>query len=329
MKISKNFLMYLLCLILLFIFSGCAKGKLLSNSPNIAADNNIVCESRYIAYITDESRVYIAYDDGSGEYIPGFDSVVQLSGGENELAALNSDGKIMFFNVSGRCVIEKLQDWEEIQKDFELGGNYVAHLYNLKKEMSGLTGINNINMQYPEWFICNKNDGNKVIYGVDWVKEQTDILKTWENIVKYKSVKEHIIGLKNDGTVMSYTEEDLSDWKDIVDIDCGQFFFGLKSDGSVLTTGYEKECIVKDWKDIIQISAAPNTTVGLNKNNTVLVAYSLDFGQSEACSWKDIILVKASYDYVFGVKSDKTIVVTSNEDRMFDFTNAPTPYLMD
>lgn len=59
------------------------------------------------------------------------------------------------------------------------------------------------------------------------------------------------------------------------------------------------------------------------------MAYSLDLGQSEACSWKDIIYVKASYYYVFGVKSDKTIVVTSNEDSMFGFTNSPAPYLLD
>ena len=148
MKTSRNILLYLLCLISLFILSGCTKGKLLSGSPNMVSDNGIVCEGKYIAYITDDSRVYIAYDDGSGEYISGFDSIVQLSGGESEIAALNSDGRLMFFDVINKCGIERLPDWEEVRESFELGGNTVFYLYNLKKEMHELDDIDNIYMQY-------------------------------------------------------------------------------------------------------------------------------------------------------------------------------------
>ena len=328
MKTVKNYSMSILC-VMLFVLCSCTKENQPPSGLDTVPESSIVCESKYIAYITEDSKVYIAYDDGSGEYISGFDSIVQISGGENELAALNSDGELMFFDVLNKCRLEYLPDWEEIVSDFELGGNAVAHVYNLQKEMLELDAIDNIHMKYPEWYICNKKDGTTVINGVNWIKEDIDIIETWKDIVKYKAYNEGVIGLKNDGTIVAhtYTEEDFSEWKDIIDIECGHFFFGLKSDGTVLTNGYEKECYVQDWKDIIQISAVPQTTVGLCKDNTVELAYHLDYGQSEASLWKDIIFVEAAYDYVLGVKSDKTIIITSTEDNKFDFSNAPVPYL--
>lgn len=75
------------------------------------------------------------------------------------------------------------------------------------------------------------------------------------------------------------TNEELSGWNDIVDIEFGFSFIGLKSDGSVLTTDYEKDWKIEDWHDITQISAAPNITVGLSRINTVLVVHDLYFGQ--------------------------------------------------
>lgn len=85
------------------------------------------------------------------------------------------------------------------------------------------------------------------------------------------------------------TNEELSGWNDIVDIEFGFSFIGLKSDGSVLTTDYEKDWKIEDWHDIIQISAAPNTTVGLSRINTVLVVHDLYFGQWEEASWENVV----------------------------------------
>ncbi len=323
------------------VTSSCgSKDDLITTGPYMMQDNSIVCESDYIAYITDDNRVYIAYSDGTGEYVPGFDSVVQLSGGECELVALNSDGKLVFYDLLEKCILEKFPDWEEISSGFELGGNNVSNLYNFQNELLELDSISNIHMEYPEWYVCNTKDGDVLINGVNWLEEDIAVVESWKDVVKYKSYTQNVIGLKSDGTILSHIYEneesdiynsddsDVSEWKDIVDIDCGFYFFGLESDGTVITNGwYSGECNVQDWQDIVQISAVPNTTVGLRNNKTVEVAYELDSGQSEATSWKDIILVKAADDYVLGIKDDKTIVVTLEENRAFDFTNAPAPFI--
>ena len=64
---------------------------------------------------------------------------------------------------------------------------------------------------------------------------------------------------------------------------------GLKSDGTVVATGYNQEgqCDVTGWKDIIAITAGGNT-FGLRKDGTVAVAGENVWNQYDVLGWTNI-----------------------------------------
>ena len=64
---------------------------------------------------------------------------------------------------------------------------------------------------------------------------------------------------------------------------------GLKSDGTVVATGYNQEgqCEVSGWKDMIAISAGGNT-FGLKKDGTVVVAGENVWKQYDVLEWTNI-----------------------------------------
>ena len=95
--------------------------------------------------------------------------------------------------------------------------------------------------------------------------------------------KDHVVGLKSDGTVevernsrLKYdwdwewdrwdvVKHDISEWKDIIAIACGSdYTIGLKLDGTVVATGGNEcgQCHVFDWRDIVTVTCSNRHTVG-------------------------------------------------------------------
>lgn len=134
---------------------------------------------------------------------------------------------------------------------------------------------------------------------------------------------EHIVGLKDDGTVVAvgdnyYGECDVSNWKDIVAVSAGvSYTVGLKSDGRVVAAGYSKygQCDVSNWKDIVAISAGDYHTVGLKNDGTVVAAGINNDGRCDVSKWKDIVAVSAGTHNTVGLKSDGTVVAVGNNDK--------------
>ena len=67
---------------------------------------------------------------------------------------------------------------------------------------------------------------------------------------------------------------------------------GLRSDGTVVATGYNRDdrCNVSGWKDIVAVAAGDDHTVGLKSDGTVVAAGDNDEGQNEVSDWTDIKL---------------------------------------
>ena len=91
---------------------------------------------------------------------------------------------------------------------------------------------------------------------------------------------------------------------------------GLKKDGTVVATGYNKhgECNVGGWTDIVAVSAGATHTLGLKKDGTVVATGSNDYGQCDVGGWTDIVAVSAGdgYGYTVGLKKDGTVVATGS-----------------
>jgi beta-lactamase regulating signal transducer with metallopeptidase domain len=134
----------------------------------------------------------------------------------------------------------------------------------------------------------------------------------------------HIIGLKNDGTVVACFsispvaegQFDISNWKDIVSVAAGGEVWayslltvGLKKDGTVISTDLNGHSFdVSSWKDITAISAGAWTIIGLRKDGTVVEAGLDEQYVNGVSSWKDINAVSAGAVHEVGLKKDGTVV---------------------
>ena len=106
----------------------------------------------------------------------------------------------------------------------------------------------------------------------------------------------HTVGLQSDGTVFAVGKNadgqcDVREWTDIVAISAGEHLtVGLKSDGTVVAVGDND--YVSEWADIVAISAGYYHTVGLKSDGTVVAVGKNADGQCDVDSWTDIKLPK-------------------------------------
>lgn len=299
---------------------------------NFMNGNYIVCEQTYIAYITSSGMVYLQPVEGEGRYIKELGAVISIFGSENELAALDNEGNILIYSIADKTLYKEPQGIEEDYSGFELGGETIAMAAQLKKSLIGLHDIKEINMDYPHWYVVSLQDGTQVMKGFE-----QDSVYSWNDTLKIESNDSDVIGLTKDGTVLyelpSSKLNEISKiilWSDIIDVEYGSYAFGLKADGTVVSSWINNECEVQQWKDIIQISASYNTTAGLSKDGTVHVAFEIDYGQKTAEEWQGIAAIKAYTYYILGVKEDGSLLITTSKDNRYakiDLTNAPDAYV--
>lgn len=102
----------------------------------------------------------------------------------------------------------------------------------------------------------------------------------WTDIVSLSAGKEHLVGLKADGTVVAvgtnvYGECAVEGFADIVSIDTGPYHtVGLKADGTVVAVGYSDDqnrvCDVSEWNNIVSIAASATETMGLKADGSLV-----------------------------------------------------------
>ena len=130
----------------------------------------------------------------------------------------------------------------------------------------------------------------------------------------------HTVGLKSDGTVVAVGENDdgqcdVREWTDIVAISAGEdHTVGLKSDGTVVAVGWNSsgQCDVSEWTDIMAISAGEDHTVGLKSDGTVVAVGENDSGECDVSEWTDIVAVATGDNHTVGLKSDGTVVAVGS-----------------
>ena len=143
-----------------------------------------------------------------------------------------------------------------------------------------------------------------------------------------------VVGLKNDGTVVSTglnylfretfdTAPRVEDWTDVVQIDACEFtIVGLRKDGTVVATGgdvaIENQDELAEWTDIVSVAAGHYFIAGLTDQGTVRIAYKDRFLSDEEKhpleEWTDIVAIDMGENLLIGLRSDGTAVVGDGKD---------------
>lgn len=129
----------------------------------------------------------------------------------------------------------------------------------------------------------------------------------------------HLVGLTRDGKVLAVGQNqcdqcDVQSWTDVVAISVHSTqTIGLKSDGTILSTGFYAED-VPVWEDIAAVAAGDDHILGLRRDGTVLSAGDNDDGQCDVSHWRDIVAIACGDYHSLGLKKDGTVVATDNGD---------------
>lgn len=137
----------------------------------------------------------------------------------------------------------------------------------------------------------------------------------------------HVIGLKEDGTVLSayigdkddkyYNQCDTERWTDIVSVSAGYYMsLGLKADGTVVAAGKNTfgATSVENWHDIIDIDVGGDHSVGLKNDGTVVAVGYNDSNQLNVSAWTNVIDVAAGISHTLGLREDGTVLATGSNE---------------
>lgn len=96
-----------------------------------------------------------------------------------------------------------------------------------------------------------------------------------------------------------------------------QYTVGVKSDGSVISTGYNVngQSNIGSWKDIVSIDGFGVITIGLKSDGTVVTTPVLNsVGVNvDTSNWRNIIAVAAGERYVVGLTEEGTVVGSGHD----------------
>ena len=181
-------------------------------------------------------------------------------------------------------------------------------------------------------FLGVKADGEAVYYNTQYGSQRVQDSK-WNDLVKVSTGYHHLVGVKQDGTVVavgenSYGQCDVNEWRDIIDVSASYYHTaGLRADGTVIVTGENDDgrCNTQDWKDIVEIDTSYHNTVGLRADGTVVVAGDNEDGQCNTEDWNNIVAVSSGDGVTLGLKTDGTVVAAGGsaweENKVEDWTD--------
>jgi len=126
----------------------------------------------------------------------------------------------------------------------------------------------------------------------------------------------HTVGLKSDGTVVAtgynaHGQCDVGEWTNIVQVAAGErHTIGLSADGTVIAAGGndEGECDVEDWTDIVQVDCGRYHTVGLRADGTLVAVGRDDSGRCDVDGWTEVVQVAAGFYHTLGLRADGTVM---------------------
>lgn len=314
-KRNKMHIFLLSFILSVFLLGGCGSEE--SSGFSRAADDQVVCNEIYMAYITEEGKVFLIMEDNSaGEYISGAAGVRKVFGDTGWLILFLENGSFQIYSPSNRSFVTEAElDPEKYYASYPV---FQFLLSATDAEDAFCIGSN---------FAAVLHDGS---WEGSYIGSQA---LQWENIVKYTGINgEPDLGLRQDGTVaVNYSQGDydaalvaekVGQWTNVADIAEGFAYFGLLKDGTVITArpspGLAAD--VTGWTDICQITAAPYVTAGLTNAGKVLVRSPYHEEMFEAQEWENIRYIQATSFYILGIDAEGNFQLTESDRRQFELS---------
>ncbi|MCD8160070.1 MAG: hypothetical protein LUE61_02615, partial [Clostridiales bacterium] len=123
------------------------------------------------------------------------------------------------------------------------------------------------------------------------------------------------IAIREDGTVAvagdnRFDQYSVRDWRNIIAVTAGDsYLVGLRSDGSVTAVGEndDGQCNVAGWANIVAVTAGANHTVAMVPGGAVIAVGRNTFGQCNLDGWTAMAAVAAGYHHTVGLRCDGTV----------------------
>lgn len=232
--------------------------------------------------------------------------------GDSYLDAISSDGKIITtYPFTPDDIYESLKS-----SDSPISTG-VYSIYEAADEILNFTDAKALISDYPIGCAIVTSNNTVKAAASTLSDEALKEISTWRDIISVAAFFPDIIGLKADGKVIYLNSQKpelekkmIDSWENIVAIANGTYSFGLKSDGTVVSSDFSVTYNTRSWNDIIAISASTKTYIGLKRDGTVVAYGDNTYGQQEVSDWTDIVAVSASDNYTLGLKVDGTLVTT-------------------
>ena len=328
----KKLVSILSILVILFSLGGCSMG---GKTVSISALSNLAfaikSNGTVVSYGLDEDDTSTADWKDIKKVAVGLNDVTYEG---SVAAALTNDGKVLvnYYDFSAKSGVF------ENTYDAETSGYYEKIL-----ECENVVDI----ATDGKYVYALKDNGEIIVDGISYLGKYYLLpeydFSAFKDVKSISAGASYLIGLKNDGTVVSVGDAilgatNVSDLRDIAAITTkDDYTIGLKTDGTVVAT----KCTVKDddpdyiklekqnsynqygeldfedWTDIKEISSSGNHTVGLKSDGTVVAVGKNNSGQCDVGEWTDIVDIEACSGFTLGLKADGTIVAT--KDTAFNF----------
>ncbi len=146
-----------------------------------------------------------------------------------------------------------------------------------------------------------------------WEKIAQIAVGSWANVGD-----EYIVGLKTDGTVVATGNNkerqcDVENWTGVIQVVAdSEYTLALRTDGKVLSTGTK----LNNWDNIVSICASAGVVYGLRNDGSVAVAKVVDWATNEpdVQGWQNIVQISAGHNHVAALQTDGTVVAAGNND---------------
>lgn len=105
-------------------------------------------------------------------------------------------------------------------------------------------------------------------------------------------------------------EKDIRNWNDIVSVSAnGSMLLGLKSDGRVVVANGASRfrSNTDGWEDIVAISAGDQYVLGLKGDGTLIAQGYSEFGEIDVGNWHDIVAVSTGWQHTVALDKDGDI----------------------
>ena len=283
---------------------------------------NLVCAGEHhISALKSDGSVLVVRNNKYVKFnTQDWTDIVSIASSPYHIVGLKKDGTVLATgdNHFGECNVE---NWTNIVAIYTDGpatiglkddGTIVA---TESCTESSWTNIKSLSIGDGGYTIGLKNDGTTIAHYFNRdTRTESDVV-SWCNIIEAHATEHYCVGLKKDGTAVSYGgfmyPVNVRDFENIVSISAGEFHpIGVKEDGTVIMDGESNRS--PNWDNIVYTSCNYYHTLGLRSDKTVLAIGSNKYGECDVEKWQNVIAIFTGKHYSLGLTKDGKLLIAGD-----------------